>query len=92
MEEKTIQFGNEGKELVPGKTENLSSALHQASHAAEVDAHLGGDGADVSEHDQFDRRTSELAADQQAHQDHGQGFIASDGETDTGAVPPLRKD
>jgi hypothetical protein len=29
---------------------------------------------------------AELAEDQQAHQDRGQGFIASEGEGDTGAV------
>lgn len=30
---------------------------------------------------------SDLAQDQRAHQDHGQGYIASEGERDTGAAP-----
>lgn len=59
MAGKHIQFGNEGEALVPGKTENLSSALHKASHAAEVDAHLGEEASEESEPDQFDRREEE---------------------------------
>lgn len=39
----------------------------------------GGRGSDAVDFE------SELAADQRAHQDQGQGFIASDGATDTGA-------
>jgi hypothetical protein len=32
--EKTLQFGNEGKRLVPGETENLSSSHHEQGDAA----------------------------------------------------------
>lgn len=86
MDGKHIQFGNEGEELVPGKTENLSSALHEASNAPEVDAHLGEKVDDKEQPGQFDRRENELAADQRAHQDQGQGYIPSEGERDTGAT------
>lgn len=34
-----------------------------------------------------DAADDDIAADQAAHQDQGQGYIASDGETDTGADP-----
>jgi hypothetical protein len=62
MDDKHIQFGNEGEELVPGKTENLSSALHEASRAAEVDAHLGDrDRDERGQPAQFDRRSGDVS-------------------------------
>ena len=63
MAEKRIQAGNEGEELVPGVTENLSSALHAEGDAAHPDAFIGKDKA-AKARDQFDRREDELAARQ----------------------------
>ena len=60
MAEKRIQAGNEGEELVPGFTENLSSALPVAGDAARPDALIGKEEA-VIRRDQFDRREEELA-------------------------------
>ncbi len=60
MAEKRIQAGNEGEELVPGVTENLSSALHREGDAARPDAVIGKEKA-TAERDQFDRREDELA-------------------------------
>ena len=41
MEDKRIQFGNEGEELAPGKTENLSSSLHGDGDAARPNGFIG---------------------------------------------------
>jgi hypothetical protein len=63
MDKKSIQFGNEGEELVPGKTENLSSSFHSQGDAALPGAFIGK----KDEEDQrgeparFDRRTGELS-------------------------------
>ena len=61
MVEKRIQAGNEGEEVVPGVTDNLSSALPMRGDAARPDAQIGKDEA-VTERDQFDRREEELTA------------------------------
>ena len=39
-DERRLQFGNEGEELVPGVTENLSSALHAAEDGDALNAKL----------------------------------------------------
>jgi len=60
MDKNRIQFGNEGEELVPGKTENLSSSLHQQGDAArpggQTDQDVGQRGARAN----VDRRTGEV--------------------------------
>lgn len=61
MTEKRVQFGNEGEELVPGKTENLSSTLHGDGDAAKPDAFIGKEERDRGEPPQFDRRTGEVS-------------------------------
>lgn len=60
MTEKRIQAGNEGEELVPGVTENLSSSLHNAGDASRPDDRIGRKGDAAKERDQFDRREEEL--------------------------------
>lgn len=62
MDRKNIQFGNEGEELVPGKTENLSSSLHGQGDAARPDSFIGkgDDGDQRGEPARFDRRTGEV--------------------------------
>ena len=61
MDTKRIQFGNEGEELEPGKTENLSSALHSEGDAAKPDAFIGKQPEPKEARDRFDRRTDEPA-------------------------------
>ena len=61
MTEKRIQAGNEGEELVPGVTENLSSALHNAGDASRPDDRIGSKDGRAKERDQFDRREDELS-------------------------------
>ena len=62
MDRKTIQFGNEGEELVPGKTENLSSSLHSEGDAARPEGFIGKDEDDQrGEPARFDRRTGEVS-------------------------------
>lgn len=62
MDGKHIQFGNEGEELVPGKTENLSSSLHQEGDAAKPNAFIGKEDEESQrgERPQFDRRSGEV--------------------------------
>lgn len=43
MNDRDIQYGNEGKRLVPGETENLSSSNHQKGDAALPEAKVGGE-------------------------------------------------
>jgi hypothetical protein len=70
MDKNRIQFGNEGEELVPGKTENLSSTLHQQGDAANPNAQID-EGADQrGARAGFDRRTGEV---------HGSGSNAGGG-------------
>ena len=67
MDKKHIQFGNEGEELVPGKTENLSSSLHSEGDAARPEGFIGKRDEDDEEPDQrgqraqFDRRSGEVS-------------------------------
>lgn len=68
MDKKGIQFGNEGEELIPGKTENLSSAYHQQGDAALP--HDKVDGDQRGERGGFDRKTGEV---------HGSGSNAGGG-------------
>ena len=72
--EKKIQFGNEGEELVPGKTENLSSALHAEGDAAFPSAKPGvsSTGSERGQPAMFDRKTGEV---------HGSGANAGGGGT-----------
>lgn len=60
MIDKRIQAGNEGEELVPGVTENLSSSLHSEGDAARPDDRVGREGEGAEKRDQFDRREDEL--------------------------------
>lgn len=60
MNKDRIQFGNEGEELVPGKTENLSSTLHQQGDAAQPHARVGEEQDHRGERAGFDRRTGEV--------------------------------
>ena len=71
-DEKRIQSGNEGEELVPGVTENLSSSLHAVGDAAQPDGQMGKDGAERGRAASFDRRTGEV---------HGSGANAGGGGT-----------
>lgn len=75
MDKKRIQFGNEGEELVPGVTENLSSSLHSQGDAAmphdKVDREtMQGD--ERGRRGSFDPRTGEV---------HGSGSNAGAGGT-----------
>ena len=72
--EKKIQFGNEGEGLVPGKTENLSSALHSEGDAAYPTAKPGASstGSERGQPASFDRQTGEV---------HGSGSNAGGGGT-----------
>lgn len=72
MNKNPIQFGNEGEELVPGKTENLSSSLHQQGDAARPEAHAGDEPDERGKRAGFDRRTGEV---------HGSGSNAGGGGT-----------
>ena len=58
--EKTIQFGNEGEELVPGKTENLSSALHALGDAALPNGQMDKEAPQRGRDAGFDRKTGEV--------------------------------
>lgn len=57
-EEKRIQAGNEGEDLVPGVTENLSSSLHAAGDAARPEG--AGDQDQAGRPATFDRDTGEV--------------------------------
>jgi hypothetical protein len=75
VDKNRIQFGNEGEELVPGKTENLSSSLHQQGDAAIPSAKVGADGGERGERGErggFDPQTGEV---------HGSGSNAGGGGT-----------
>ena len=62
MDKKSIQFGNEGEELVPGKTENLSSSLHPTGDAARPEKFIGKDAdGNRGQPARFDRRTGEVS-------------------------------
>ena len=71
-DEKRIQFGNEGEELEPGKTENLSSALHQRGDAALPDARIG---------EEVSQRGREAGFDRQSGSVFGSGSDAGGGGT-----------
>src|SRR3712207_6260702 len=43
MDDKRLQFGNEGEELVPGVTQNLSSMNHSKGDAHDLSGHLDND-------------------------------------------------
>ncbi len=60
MDKKTIQFGDEGEELIPVKTENLSSSLHSQGDAAMPGAKIGAETDQRGERGDFDRRTGEV--------------------------------
>jgi|GEM_PF-6812180 len=72
MDKNHIQSGNEGEELIPGKTENLSSALHQRGDAAFPGSGIGKDADERGGRGGFDRRTGEV---------HGSGANAGGGGT-----------
>ena len=70
MDDKGIQFGNEGKELIPGKTENLSSSYHSQGDAALPHDKVDRETDQRGERGGFDRRTGEV---------HGSGSNAGGG-------------
>jgi hypothetical protein len=70
MDKNRIQFGNEGEELVPGKTENLSSSLHQQGDAAAPSAQMDKDVDQRGARAGFNRQTGEV---------HGSGSNAGGG-------------
>jgi len=70
MDKNRIQFGNEGEELVPGKTENLSSSLHQQGDAAHPGAQMDKGVDQRGARGSFDRQTGEV---------HGSGANAGGG-------------
>lgn len=59
--EKRIQAGNEGEELVPGKTENLSSSLHQAGDAARPNGRMDKEDDQRGREAGFDRQTGAVS-------------------------------
>jgi hypothetical protein len=91
MDKKRIQFGNEGEELVPGVTENLSSSLHAqgdaAAPSAQIDHGVDQRGARAS----FDRRTGEVHGS--GANTGGGGAPGEDYDQDTagGGVKPERQ-
>lgn len=72
MDKDRIQYGNEGEELVPGKTENLSSSLHSEGDAARPDGFVRDEGDERGRKASFDRKTGEV---------HGSGSNAGGGGT-----------
>jgi hypothetical protein len=76
MDKKGIQFGNEGEELIPGKTENLSSSYHSQGDAAlphdQMDHKMDRETDQRGERGGFDRQTGEV---------HGSGSNAGGGGT-----------
>ena len=72
MSDNKIQFGNEGEELIPGKTENLSSSLHQLGDAAMPNGKMDKEGGQRGREAQFDPKTGEV---------HGSGANAGGGGT-----------
>jgi hypothetical protein len=72
MNKNPIQFGNEGEELIPGKTENLSSTLHQQGDAAFPSAGIGQEQDERGQRAGFDRQSGEV---------HGSGSNAGGGGT-----------
>jgi hypothetical protein len=76
MDKDRIQFGNEGEELIPGKTENLSSSLHQQGDAAFPSAGIGQEQG----HEQG-QRGDRAGFDRQTGEVHGSGSNAGGGGT-----------
>ncbi len=72
MDKNRIQFGNEGEELVPGKTENLSSTLHQQGDAAFPNAQMD---------EAVDQRGARAGFDPRTGEVHGSGSNAGGGGT-----------
>jgi hypothetical protein len=72
MSDNKIQFGNEGEELIPGKTENLSSSLHQLGDAAMPNGQMDKEGDERGRRAGFDPKTGEV---------HGSGANAGGGGT-----------
>jgi hypothetical protein len=58
--DKRIQFGNEGEELVPGKTENLSSSLHALGDAALPNGQMDKEAGQRGREGGFDPKTGEV--------------------------------
>jgi hypothetical protein len=59
--DKRIQSGNEGEELEPGKTENLSSSLHSPGDAALPRDTLDRDGDERGRRASFDQKTGAVS-------------------------------
>ena len=72
MDGKRLQFGNEGEELVPGVTENLSSLNHQQGDAREFEGQLDNESAERGRPASFDPVTGAV---------HGSGPNAGGGGT-----------
>jgi len=70
MDKNRIQFGNEGEELVPGRTENLSSSLHSQGDAARPGGQMDKATDRRGARGGFDRKTGEV---------HGSGANAGGG-------------
>ena len=72
MDKSRIQSGNEGEELVPGKTENLSSSLHSQGDAARPHDRIDKEQVQRGQPASFDRKTGAV---------HGSGSNAGAGGT-----------
>lgn len=72
MDRNGIQSGNEGEELIPGKTENLSSSFHSQGDAARPHDKIDREDDQRGRQGGFDRRTGEV---------HGSGSNAGGGGT-----------
>ena len=72
MDKNRIQSGNEGEELIPGKTENLSSTLHRQGDAAFPNGQMDKDADERGEPARFNPRTGEV---------HGSGSNVGGGGT-----------
>ncbi|HEY0117102.1 MAG TPA: hypothetical protein VGB54_15425 [Allosphingosinicella sp.] len=70
MDKDRIQFGNEGEELVPGKTENLSSSFHAQGDAAMPHDKIDQERSQRGTRGGFDPKTGEV---------HGSGSNAGGG-------------
>jgi len=70
MDKEHIQFGNEGEELIPGKTQNLSSSFHQKGDAALPSAQIDEGVDQRGDRAGFDPHTGEV---------HGSGSNAGGG-------------
>jgi len=60
MDKKRVQAGNEGEELVPGVTENLSSSLHQKGDAAFPEGQMDKGADQRGARGGFDPQTGEV--------------------------------